>query len=173
MYQFSQRHNTELQEVYKDRIRVVRERAQQELDNKVVEANKYIKVKKQDHQQGIMEKTSSGTPKESTDPHTFVTSLTSSTPVVVFSKTYCPYCRNAKRALSTFRLRDNSYKIIELDEREDCDNIQDALLQITGARSVPRVFIGGKCIGGCDDTIAAQKDGRLEKMLKEAGVTCF
>lgn len=47
---------------------------------------------------------------------------------------------------------------------------QDVLLKLTGARSVPRVFIRGKCIGGGDDTVAAQKNGRLEKMLKEAGV---
>ncbi|VDK87741.1 unnamed protein product [Litomosoides sigmodontis] len=110
----------------------------------------------------------SGASKVCIDPNEFVTSLTSSTPVVVFSKTYCPYCQNAKRALSTFQIRDDSYKIIELDEREDCDKIQDILLKITGARSVPRVFVGGKCIGGCDDTLAAKKDGRLEKMLQEA-----
>lgn len=52
-------------------------------------------------------------------------------------------------------------------------SFQDVLLKITGARSVPRVFVGGKCIGGCDDTLAAQKDGRLEKMLEEAGETYF
>ncbi|VDP20189.1 unnamed protein product [Onchocerca flexuosa] len=79
-------------------------------------------------------------------------------------------CRlKAKQALSTFRMSSDLYKIIELNEREDCDKIQDILLQITGARSVPRVFIGGKCIGGCDDTMAAQRDGRLDQLLKEAG----
>ncbi|VDO77100.1 unnamed protein product [Onchocerca flexuosa] len=65
-------------------------------------------------------------------------------------------------------MSDDKYKIIEVNERDDCDEIQDALLQITGARSVPRVFVGGKCIGGCDDTIIAKEDGRLDKMLKEA-----
>ncbi|CAG9529567.1 unnamed protein product [Cercopithifilaria johnstoni] len=162
--------DTELQEAYGDRIRIAREQAQRELDNRVVEAHKHLEVKKQERLQGIMEKTLSGIPN---DLYTFVTGLISSTPVVVFSKTYCPYCMNAKRALSTFRMRDDLYKIIELDKRDDCDKIQDILLQITGARSVPRVFIGGKCIGGGDDTVAAQKNGRLEKMLKDAGETCF
>ncbi|VDN83926.1 unnamed protein product [Brugia pahangi] len=156
-------------EAYGNRIRIAREKAQQELNNKVVEVHKHLKVKKQEHLQGIM--TSSGTSNVNIDPYTFVTSLTKSTPVVVFSKSYCPYCKNAKRALSTFRMRGDLYKIIELDEREDCDKIQDILLQLTGARSVPRVFIGGKCIGGGDDTVAAQKDGRLEKLLKEAGTS--
>ncbi|EJW85711.1 glutaredoxin family protein, partial [Wuchereria bancrofti] len=161
----------ELQEAYGDRIRIAREKAQQELNNKVVEAYKHLKVKKQKYLQGIM--TSSRMSNVNIDPYTFVTNLTKSTPVVVFSKSYCPYCKNAKRALSTFRMRDDLYKIIELDEREDCDKIQDILLQLTGARSVPRVFIGGKCIGGSDDTVAAQKDGRLEKLLKEAGTSRF
>lgn len=54
--------------------------------------------------------------------------------VVVFSKTYCPYCKKAKEALSNVGLKD--YLLIELDEREDGDEIQDALKGITGARSV-------------------------------------
>ncbi len=49
------------------------------------------------------------------------------------------------------------------------DTVQDALLDITGGRSVPRVFIGGKFLGGGDDTAAAAANGTLEKLLKEAG----
>ena len=41
--------------------------------------------------------------------------------------------------------------------------------QLTGGRSVPRVFIGGKSIGGRDETMAAHKAGKLEKMLNDAG----
>jgi glutaredoxin 3 len=41
--------------------------------------------------------------------------------------------------------------------------------QLTGASSVPRVFIGGQCIGGGDETSAAHKSGKLEGMLQEAG----
>lgn len=43
--------------------------------------------------------------------------------------------------------------------------MQDVLLSITGGRSVPRVFIGGKFIGGGDETAAAAADGSLEKMI--------
>ena len=41
--------------------------------------------------------------------------------------------------------------------------------QLTGGRSVPRVFIGGKCIGGGDETMSAHKSGKMQKMLQEAG----
>jgi hypothetical protein len=42
----------------------------------------------------------------------------------------------------------------QLDQRDDGDAIQAALAEITGGRSVPRVFIGGKFIGGGDDTVS-------------------
>jgi len=42
--------------------------------------------------------------------------------------------------------------VVELDERDDGNAIQDYLGQLTGGRSVPRVFVGGKFIGGGDGT---------------------
>ena len=50
-----------------------------------------------------------------------------------------------------------------------CSAIQDYLLKLTGARSVPRVFIGGKCIGGGSETRALHDQGKLIPMLKECG----
>lgn len=85
----------------------------------------------------------------------------------MFSKSYCPYCKKAKSVLAAFPLK--SYKIIELDERQDGDAFQDELQRMTGARSVPRVFIAGKCIGGGDDTARLNQDGKLKQMLQEAG----
>ena len=54
--------------------------------------------------------------------------------VAVFSKSYCPYCKKAKEALSSTGLKD--YALVELDERDDGDEIQDILKGITGGRSV-------------------------------------
>ncbi|CAF0733659.1 unnamed protein product [Rotaria sp. Silwood1] len=86
--------------------------------------------------------------------------------VIVFSKTYCPYCTKAKKILGKYKLKD--YKIIELDEIENGDDYMDVLGQITDADTVPRVFIDGKCIGGGDDTEKLEKQGELEKRLKKA-----
>ena len=58
---------------------------------------------------------------------------------------------------------------MQLDERQDGDAIQDYLNQLTGGRSVPRVFIAGKFIGGGDDTVAKQQSGELKKILQQAG----
>ncbi|KAL4434141.1 hypothetical protein ABPG75_000582 [Micractinium tetrahymenae] len=86
--------------------------------------------------------------------------------VCVFSKTYCPYCTKAKRALQRFL---KNFYVMELDGRNDGAAIQDYLLEITGGRSVPRVFVGGKFIGGGDDTDALARNGQLEKLLLEVG----
>ena len=58
----------------------------------------------------------------------------------------------------------------EIENNPDMDAIQDELMKITGARSVPRVFIGGKFIGGGDDTARMANNGELEKLLKAEGV---
>ena len=54
--------------------------------------------------------------------------------VVMFSKTYCPYCKMAKQALKEAGLK--SYEIIELENRKDMNAIQDYLQSKTGSRSV-------------------------------------
>ncbi|KAK3183600.1 hypothetical protein Dsin_030886 [Dipteronia sinensis] len=73
--------------------------------------------------------------------------LVSSNPVVVFSKTYCPYCVSVKQLLQQLGA---TFKVYELDTESDGSQIQAALGEWTGLKTVPNVFIGGKHIGGCD-----------------------
>merc|ERR1712071_92336 len=81
--------------------------------------------------------------------------------VVIYSKTHCPYCM-AKEVFDKIR---QPYDVIELNRESDGDSIQDALGQMTGARTVPRVFIKGQCIGGGTETKNLYKSGKLEQML--------
>ncbi|XP_012080039.1 glutaredoxin [Jatropha curcas] len=92
--------------------------------------------------------------------------LSTSAPVVVFSKTYCGYCNRVKQLLTQLGA---SYKVIELDEEIDGAEIQAALTQWTGQRTVPNVFINGKRIGGCDDTLEKYQKGELLSLLNDAG----
>lgn len=92
--------------------------------------------------------------------------IVSSFPVVVFSKTYCGYCTRVKQLLTQLGA---NFKLIELDDESDGDDIQAALLQWTGQRTVPNVFIGGKHIGGCDSVVAKHQAGELKKLLTDAG----
>ncbi|XP_071802598.1 uncharacterized protein [Asterias amurensis] len=85
--------------------------------------------------------------------------------VVVFSKTTCPYCAMAKRALDEHNA---NYELIELNQREDGTRIQGVLGRMTGATTVPRVFIMGKFIGGGSEIKKLNDEGKLEGMLREA-----
>ena len=59
-------------------------------------------------------------------------------------------------------------EILEIEKRPDCSEIQSYLRDLTGASSVPRVFIGGQCIGGGDDTAASDANGQLLPLLRQA-----
>ena len=91
-----------------------------------------------------------------------------SAPVVVFSKASCPFCNQVNQLFNTLKVE---AKCIELSGAGG-PAIQDELQTLTGARSVPRVFVGGKFIGGGDDTMDKYYDGSLEKLLAEAGAIC-
>eukprot|EP00465_Bigelowiella_longifila_P013706 CAMPEP_0185254178 /NCGR_PEP_ID=MMETSP1359-20130426/2845_1 /TAXON_ID=552665 /ORGANISM="Bigelowiella longifila, Strain CCMP242" /LENGTH=102 /DNA_ID=CAMNT_0027836891 /DNA_START=64 /DNA_END=372 /DNA_ORIENTATION=+ len=84
--------------------------------------------------------------------------------VVVFSKTYCPFCVKAKKALKDIGM---SPYVIELDNREDGSSIQQTLLKMTGQRTVPNVWVKGKFLGGCDDTLKAIKEGKFDALKEE------
>ncbi|KAI5341193.1 PREDICTED: glutaredoxin [Prunus dulcis] len=92
--------------------------------------------------------------------------IVSSNSVVVFSKTYCPYCVSVKQLLTQLGAK---FKAIELDTESDGAQIQSALGEWSGQRTVPNVFIGGNHIGGCDTTTALHKEGKLVPLLAEAG----
>lgn len=68
------------------------------------------------------------------------------------------------------------FKAIELDQAgttcranlsciDHGAQLHDALKKITGQNTVPNVFINGKHIGGCDDTLALQRAGQLRSKL--------
>jgi glutaredoxin 3 len=86
-------------------------------------------------------------------------------PIVIFSKSSCPYCRKAKNVLSKYKL-DDKYYVLELNELSNTDEYQTELQKLTGDRTVPRVFIDGKCIGDEEDLENLEKQGGLERFNK-------
>lgn len=88
--------------------------------------------------------------------------------MVIFSKTTCPYCPKAKNALTNEGYA--GAKIYELDTMANGGEILRVLGRLTGAATVPRVFVGGDFIGGGDDTAAKQRSGALKLLLKAQGL---
>lgn len=93
-----------------------------------------------------------------------VNGLVEKNDVVVFSKSWCPFCMKAKQVLEAEGV---DFVAVELDEmaQEEADEMQMTLAQMTGARTVPRIFSKGKCLGGCDDLLALQQSGNLAGSL--------
>ncbi|XP_033752384.1 glutaredoxin-2, mitochondrial-like [Pecten maximus] len=86
--------------------------------------------------------------------------------VVIFSKSYCPYCDDAEKIFK--RLNVGATKI-ELDDRRDGAKIQNILGHMTGAFTVPRVFVNGSCIGGASETTQLLKNGKLQQLINQCG----
>ncbi|XP_068323916.1 glutaredoxin-C5, chloroplastic-like [Pyrus communis] len=87
-------------------------------------------------------------------------------PVVVYSKTWCSYSSEVK---SLFKRLGVEPIVIELDELgPQGPQLQKVLERLTGQHTVPNVFIGGKHIGGCTDTVKLYRKGELETLLSEA-----
>eukprot|EP00946_MAST-07B_sp_MAST-7B-sp1_P004323 g4323.t1 len=92
-----------------------------------------------------------------------------SIPVLIFSKTYCPFCKKAKALLKTL-MRDDydrDVTVIELDTATDGDVMQAYLVRRTGHSTVPQAFIGGQFIGGFDDLSRADSS-EVSQLIAEA-----
>jgi glutaredoxin 3 len=81
------------------------------------------------------------------------------TDVTMYTTPVCPYCVAAKRLLSA---RGIPYE--EVDVSGD-DAKRAWLVQTTGRRTVPQIFIKGQAIGGYDDLAALDGAGKLAPML--------
>ncbi|KAL5603796.1 hypothetical protein FOVSG1_006546 [Fusarium oxysporum f. sp. vasinfectum] len=86
--------------------------------------------------------------------------------VVIFSKSYCPYCRQTKKILDDLN---TVYGLLELDEVSEGSALQDALEQMSGQRTVPNVYIKQRHIGGNSDVQSLMSAGKLANLIKEAG----
>ncbi|KAL8443888.1 hypothetical protein Emed_006548 [Eimeria media] len=72
---------------------------------------------------------------------------------------------SAEEALSIDSVCCGLQHVEQIEDNPHCAAIQDYMLKKTGARSVPRVFINGKFFGDGSATVAAVKNGELQKAL--------
>ncbi|XP_032654556.1 glutaredoxin-1 [Chelonoidis abingdonii] len=98
----------------------------------------------------------------------FVQSKIKSDKVAVFIKPNCRYCQDAVELLKKYSFKKGHLEFIDITT-EDMDGIQDYFRQTTGAKTVPRVYIGEDCIGGYSDLAALEEQGKLSQKLKQIG----
>lgn len=83
--------------------------------------------------------------------------------VKMYTTAVCPYCVRAKQILKAKGVE----KIEEI--RIDTDPQQRmAMMEVTGRRTVPQIFIGQTHVGGCDDLVALDGQGGLLSLLNAA-----
>lgn len=82
-----------------------------------------------------------------------------SAPVVMYSTSWCPYCDRARRLLAS-----KSVAVEEIDV-ESAPGKRAEMIQRSGRRSVPQIFIGDHHVGGSDDLAALEAAGKLDALL--------
>jgi glutaredoxin 3 len=79
----------------------------------------------------------------------------------IYTTPYCPYCVRAKQLL-----RQKQATFDDIDVSNDPEQRQ-ALVTLTGQRTVPQIFINDQSIGGCDDLFALERAGRLDALINQ------
>lgn len=79
--------------------------------------------------------------------------------VIVYSKSWCPYCVRAKRLLQA-----KNVNFQEIDVEKEPARLAE-MMQKSGRRTVPQIWVGDTHVGGCDDLYALESAGRLDPLL--------
>jgi glutaredoxin 3 len=80
--------------------------------------------------------------------------------VKMYTTQVCPYCQRAKALLRQRGVEQIEEIRVDLHPAE-----RDTMVQITGRRTVPQIFIGDTHVGGCDDLVALDQRGGLAPLL--------
>lgn len=79
--------------------------------------------------------------------------------VVIYSKSYCPFCDRAK---ALFKAKNVAFEEIKVDDKPE---VYEKLKQDTGMMTVPQIFVNDKLIGGYTDLAALDQKGGLDPLL--------
>ena len=81
--------------------------------------------------------------------------------VKMYTTLVCPYCQRAKMLLKQRGVDQIEEVRVDLNPSE-----RDAMVELTGRRTVPQIFIGDTHVGGCDDLIELDQRGGLMPLLQ-------
>jgi glutaredoxin 3 len=81
--------------------------------------------------------------------------------VKMYTTAVCPFCHRAKALLKS-----RGVEVIDEVRIDTNPAERDAMIQLTGRRTVPQIFIGSTHVGGCDDLVALDQRGGLAPLLQ-------
>ena len=82
--------------------------------------------------------------------------------IVLYVTGWCPYCQRARALLAKKGL-----EFTEIDVDED-GKLREEMIARSGRRTVPQIFIGDEHVGGCDDLLALDGSGELDRLIQGA-----
>lgn len=80
--------------------------------------------------------------------------------VVMYTTAVCPYCTRAEHLLQRKGVREIEKIRVDLQPE-----LRVVMMEKTGRRTVPQIYIGDKYVGGYDDLASLDQAGELEKLL--------
>ena len=80
--------------------------------------------------------------------------------VTMYATAVCPYCVQAERLLKAKGVAEITKLRVDLEP-----GLREAMMQRTGRRTVPQIYIGDVHVGGYDDLVALERSGRLDPLL--------
>jgi glutaredoxin 3 len=80
--------------------------------------------------------------------------------VMMYSTAICPYCVRAERLLRAKGVDEIAKVRVDLEPERRVE-----MMQKTGRRTVPQIYIGGLHVGGYDDLVVLDRAGKLQSLL--------
>ena len=71
--------------------------------------------------------------------------------------------------MDSYAIDESKIKIFEIENEPDMNEIQSYMAEITGGRTVPRIFVGGQFVGGAEELVSLHYSQRLEQILSSGG----
>ena len=83
--------------------------------------------------------------------------------IEIYTQPGCPYCERALALLSR-----KGVPVQEIDAPHGSPERTQSVARAGGRSSVPQIFIDGRHVGGCDDLMALERKGELDRLLQLA-----
>jgi glutaredoxin 3 len=83
--------------------------------------------------------------------------------VLMYSTAFCPFCVRAEKLLNAKGVADIEKVRVDLDPVR-----RQEMMDKSGRRTVPQIWIGETHVGGCDELYALERAGKLDTMLSAA-----
>ncbi len=84
--------------------------------------------------------------------------------IYLYTTRFCPFCVQAKQLLDSKSL---AYSEISVDGDPE---LRLEMMNLSGRRTVPQIWVGETHVGGCDDLWALERSGKLDSLVEAEGL---